>query len=105
MLIAAIGGCRDTLSLQVVIRGNWQLAFPNVFSPNGDGINEVWTPVGTGIRQIRMRIYDRWGRLLYEGAGPWRGDNAAEGVYTYLVEVELTDGSRFERAGTVTLLR
>jgi len=41
----------------------------NAFSPNGDGINDVWTPTGTGIRRVEMRIYDRWGKVMYQGTG------------------------------------
>jgi gliding motility-associated-like protein len=104
-LIAAIGDCRDTLTLTVEVLGSRQLIIPNVFTPNGDGINDVWIPVGAGIRRMDIRIYDRWGKILYQGAGPWRGEEAIEGVYTYVVDVEFLDGSRVNRAGTVTLLR
>lgn len=75
------------------------------FSPNGDGINDEWFPRGVGIQSVNMRIYDRWGKLLYQGSAPWRGDNAIEGVYTYIVQVTFVDGTAIERAGTVTLLR
>ncbi len=104
-LIAAIGDCRDTLTVTVEVLGSRQLIIPNVFTPNGDGINDVWIPVSAGIRRMDIRIYDRWGRVLYQGAGPWRGEEAIEGVYTYVVEVEFLDGSRVSRAGMVTLLR
>jgi gliding motility-associated-like protein len=104
-LIAAIGDCRDTLTVTVEVLGSRQLIIPNVFTPNGDGINDVWIPVGAGIRRMDIRIYDRWGKILYQGAGPWRGEEAIEGVYTYVVDVEFLDGSRVNRAGTVTLLR
>jgi hypothetical protein len=104
-LIAAIGDCRDTLTVTVEVLGSRQLIIPNVFTPNGDGINDVWIPVGAGIRRMDIRIYDRWGKILYQGAGPWRGEEAIEGVYTYVVDVEFLDGSRVSRAGTVTLLR
>ena len=104
-LIAAIGDCRDTLTVTVEVLGSRQLIIPNVFTPNGDGINDVWIPVGAGIRRMDIRIYDRWGKILYQGAGPWRGEEAIEGAYTYVVDVEFLDGSRVSRAGTVTLLR
>ncbi|MCS7154082.1 MAG: gliding motility-associated C-terminal domain-containing protein [Bacteroidia bacterium] len=104
-LIAGIEECRDTLTLQVVVRGQRQLVIPNVFSPNGDGINDEWFPKGSGIRTIQVQIYDRWGKLIYQGNTPWRGDNAIEGAYTYVVRVAFLDGTEIERAGTVTLLR
>jgi gliding motility-associated-like protein len=104
-VVAALGSCTDTLQVTVVVRGERQLVFPNAFTPNGDGINDRWAPIGAGIQRVEMRIYDRWGKLMYQGAGPWTGENAIEGVYTYVVEVTFTDGSRVQRAGTLTLLR
>ncbi|MCS7189431.1 MAG: gliding motility-associated C-terminal domain-containing protein [Bacteroidia bacterium] len=104
-VIGSVGECRDTLTIEVVILGERQLVIPTAFTPNNDGINDVWTPQGTGIQRLEMRIYDRWGKLLYQGEGPWRGENALEGVYTFVVRVTFIDGSSTERAGTVTLLR
>ncbi|MCS6896181.1 MAG: gliding motility-associated C-terminal domain-containing protein [Bacteroidia bacterium] len=104
-LVADIQGCRDTLTLRVIVSGQRQLIIPNAFSPNGDGINDVWFPQGAGIQSVQLRIYDRWGKLMYQGNSPWRGENAVEGVYTYVAEVTFIDGTQIERAGTLTLLR
>jgi gliding motility-associated-like protein len=90
---------------------------PNVFTPNGDGINDVLRPYNlSGVAQWRLEVWDRWGRRLFSGA--WQegwdgrtpeGSPASEGVYFYLLRLELLSGTGplryLERAGHVSLLR
>ncbi len=77
--------------------------FPTAFSPNGDGINDVFyiTNLPPG---CVFRVWNRWGRLLYDSASygnDWDGKNAPEGVYVYrLVE---PDGRQY--VGSVTIIR
>lgn len=111
LIVTSLEGCRDTATYRLVVRGT-ALYIPNVFSPNGDGINEVWQVSTQGFRQVRWQIYDRWGLLITEGQGSpirWdgtkQGQPCAEGAYVYLIELEKTDGSIERRAGTLTLLR
>lgn len=87
---------------------NPELTFPNVFTPNGDGVNDVWKPVFTGQQRFSYRIYDRWGIQLFQGSetdGGWNGTygnarNAIPGVYFYAVE----HGERIYK-GQLTLIR
>lgn len=99
-----------------------QLQLPNVFTPNGDGVNDVFKPIEgygnyspQGIVGIRSFIFDRSGRQLNVSTNPrnlWdgnaNGSPAAAGVYFYRVEIEV-EGRRRDnkiiRVGTVTLLR
>ncbi|MCS7161783.1 MAG: gliding motility-associated C-terminal domain-containing protein [Bacteroidia bacterium] len=85
---------------------------PNVFTPNGDGINDFLAPYNlSGIARWRLSIWDRWGQLVFQGGWqePWRGQEAVEGTYFYLLELHLFHGDgpplTFQRAGSVTLLR
>jgi gliding motility-associated-like protein len=90
---------------------------PNVFTPNGDGINDVLRPYNlSGVAQWRLQVWDRWGRQLFSGSWNegWNGQTpegnpAQEGVYFYLLRIELLSGNGplryLERAGHVTLLR
>lgn len=75
------------------------LLFPKAFSPNGDGINDKFFPVGntSKITNYSMRIYDRWGSLLFESKSPfdkWNGKNK-QGVSfptnTYFAKIRYTD--------------
>jgi gliding motility-associated-like protein len=93
------------------------LTIPNVFTPNGDGVNEgfgnFFGPAGLATpSQYRLRIYDRWGNQVYStDAAPQRwqgrheGQPASEGTYFYQLSYEQADGERVERSGEVTLLR
>ncbi|MDF1672623.1 MAG: gliding motility-associated C-terminal domain-containing protein [Vicingaceae bacterium] len=84
------------------------LIIPNVFSPNGDGENDLFKPYGTNISTLYMAIYNRWGELIYRSElinSGWDGRTTAgalctEGTYFYLIEV---NGETYK--GTVTMLR
>jgi hypothetical protein len=103
-------GCPDTLhytlSSEEVLRKS--LLVPNVFTPNGDGVNDVFRVLGAEECLLEMSIYDRWGNLLYTTrTAPFvwdgrvrNGELATEGAYVYLLRF-----SKFYRAGTVTLIR
>jgi len=85
---------------------------PNAFTPNGDGRNDYFGPVYmTDLAIIDFSVYNRWGKLVYQGAGPnaqWdgklKGKDMAQGVYTYRMEFRC-DGVRYSRKGDVALIR
>ncbi|MEI7725684.1 MAG: gliding motility-associated C-terminal domain-containing protein [Bacteroidota bacterium] len=64
--------------------------YPNAFTPNGDGLNDVFRPVGVNITKYKLLIFDRWGALIFEASdintgwdGYIKGQPAGPGVYTY----------------------
>ncbi len=81
---------------------------PNVFTPNGDGLNDTFKIVGEFPECVEsVLIFDRWGNLIFSSdsyLNAWNGNYkngpSPEGVYVYVVS-----GKRFKRFGTVTLLR
>ncbi|MCX7764351.1 MAG: gliding motility-associated C-terminal domain-containing protein [Bacteroidia bacterium] len=103
----------DTLELKV----SWcHGILPNVFTPNGDGINDLLRPYDlAGVSRWRLLIWNRWGEQVFAGDWnePWRGETSAgpapEGVYFYLLKLQLVSGKGppldFDRAGSITLLR
>lgn len=103
-------GCIDTLSYAVSSDAviSKALFIPNVFTPNGDGINDVFRIVGSVECVQELAIYDRWGRELYvTRVAPFvwdgrvkGGDMASEGAYVYVIRLR-----GITRAGTVTLVR
>jgi gliding motility-associated-like protein len=117
--IADENGCAasDTILLRVDRRRS--VYAPNVFSPNGDGENDLFTLFGDqSVKSFRaLRIYDRWGDCVYAAedlsrdnpGGGWNGTNKGEkappGVYVYWVEIEYVDGETEVVKGDVTLLR
>jgi gliding motility-associated-like protein len=90
-----------------------QVFIPNVFSPNGDGTNDLFSMrVGKDVTGIEMMIYDRWGKLVYQTNnlnkgwnGSYNGKDAEIGVYQYLIKVKYRDASVSTFKGDVTLLR
>lgn len=86
---------------------------PNAFSPNGDGVNDVFNVVTRLITDFEIAIYDRWGKLIYQARNQefgWNGqdgagDPAPEGAYVYVVQAVDWDGNSVRRSGSVTLLR
>jgi len=58
-------GCKDSTNKYVNIIHNLSFYVPQAFSPNGDGINDFFGPVGTGIEEIDFKIYDRWGKQVF----------------------------------------
>jgi gliding motility-associated-like protein len=113
-------GCTARDSVQVTIDDDPRMYIPNIFSPNGDGINDVW---GIAIDQLsaskieRLVIFDRWGNILRTASGIptanadelWDGKNnttpVGSGVYVYLLQLVLADGRVIARSGNVTVLR
>lgn len=90
--------------------------FPNIFTPNGDGVNDYFFPrsiLSRGLTSFSMSIYNRWGQLIYEtknteGLG-WDGkfNNEAQpqGVFVYVIEATFKDGQKLHKQGNVTLIR
>ena len=91
---------------------------PNTFSPNGDGQNDIFYPRGRGIAGIKaIRIFNRWGEVMYERKdfaindptagwdGTYQGKLLTPDVYVYIMEVLCNDNSIFNVKGNVTLLR
>ena len=85
---------------------------PNTFTPNGDGKNDFFYVYGNAIAKVRMQIYNQWGQFVFESLqqqvgwdGSFRGQIQPNGVYVYLIELVLTDGSTVKRKGTITILR
>ena len=106
-----IYGCRDTFYKTISIRYLFVFNTPTAFSPNHDGINDVFAPGGIGYGKYSMWIYNRWGELIYqtdEGKG-WDGTYAGEPVMTdvYAVRYKVKDfkGRNHYYSATFTLLR
>ncbi|MCC6722889.1 MAG: gliding motility-associated C-terminal domain-containing protein [Saprospiraceae bacterium] len=115
-----ICGAREA-NITVAYEDCRQVYFPSAFSPNGDGINDVFMPFDGGdVGIVRsLQVFDRWGELVFEfynfqpndlsAPGGWdgffKGKNASQGVYAWLAQVEFRDGFQQLLAGEVTLLR
>lgn len=109
------GNCIATDQITIVVTScGWELEMPNVFTPDGDNINDLFVPVKqNNITVKQFEIFNRWGNIMYSSSLPtivWdgksqSGDEASEGVYFYQLKFE--DGSLKEqqKQGFIHLLR
>ena len=106
-------GCSSESSAKSLKVLESSIEFPNVFTPNGDGVNDEFRPAFQSIKNYNIVIYNRWGRKVYESsdlAVGWDGKigngEAAPGVYFYVCEAEgYVKGERHRKKGSVTIIR
>ena len=113
------GGCTAHGHVTVFVVCNGANVFiPNTFSPNGDGVNDVFYPRGTGLFSIKtMRIFNRWGEVIFERngfmpndqSGGWdgtyKGRKLNPDVYVYTVEIVCDNSSTLTFKGNITLIQ
>jgi gliding motility-associated-like protein len=115
-----VNGCIATARLDVELERNRNVFVPNIFSPNDDDKNDFFAPFsGAGVKSINfMRIFDRWGELLYEKTGLLVGDDPTQGwdgkfngvyvqagIYVYIIDVTFEDGNTLVYRGDITVIR
>jgi gliding motility-associated-like protein len=112
-------GCTksDVLNIDLVCNSD-VMYIPNTFSPNGDGMNEIFYVRGKGISFIKsFRLFNRWGQEVFHRehiniddiAAGWNGNFNGKpqppGVYIYFIEAYCDTNEFFQLKGNVTLLR
>jgi gliding motility-associated-like protein len=116
MLIATnIYGCTDTVYRTISVTEEFTMYIPDVFTPNGDGLNDVFNVRGAGFVEegFEMLIFDRWGQLIYKTNdvykgwdGKVKGVDAKNDVYVYKIRCFTTvQNIKKEFVGHVTLYR
>lgn len=105
-------GCSVSDSLIVSVSSP-ELLVPTGFSPNGDGVNDVFTAFNKDLVKYNLQVYNRWGELVFESNDPkegWDGVYQSReqglGVYVWQCSYSFTDGTKMKTAkGNVTLVR
>ena len=105
-------GCKDTATLNLVVNKENNLFFPNTFTPNGDGQNDLFKVYGNNIKGLDMRIFNQWGQLIYQtndiNSG-WNGYSKGKlqpvGVYVFTVRLTLADNSIVNKTGAINLIK
>ena len=113
------GGCnaRDRISIYVLC-DNSNVFVPNTFSPNGDGVNDIFYPRGTGVFSVKsLRIFSRWGEVVFERAnfnandasfgwdGTYKGKKFSPDVFVYELEVLCSNNQSLVFKGNVALIK
>lgn len=106
--------CIDTAYKTIIVDPDFAFYVPNVFSPNGDGINDSFTGKGILIDEYEMRIFDRWGNMVFitkDLLEPWDGKAnygsgvAQQDVYVYVINLTDFKRKKHEYKGIVTLVK
>jgi gliding motility-associated-like protein len=106
-------GCNDTSTYAFRIADSSSVVMPNVFTPNGDGMNDIFRPRTTGLLALSGWIYTREGVLLYNWStvnGYWdgrttSGEPCTMGEYVAIIEATGFDGKTYKMQGMVSLFR
>ena len=114
LTVVNIAGCTNTAAGQVSVSGSVFYA-PTAFTPDGDGLNDVWIPVVLGASSYRLRIVNRWGELVwqtFDSETPWLGEKGDNGQFfcpngLYIWEAVWVDQIGYPRtkSGSVYLTR
>ena len=116
LIVSNAEGCRDTVIHNIIINDNFEFYAPNSITPNEDGYNDIFLPVGTGwdLDTYELMIFDRWGNMCFTTKDPklgWDGranggsESAASDVFVFKVELKDLNGSLHKYIGHVTLVK
>ncbi|MCC6410931.1 MAG: gliding motility-associated C-terminal domain-containing protein [Saprospiraceae bacterium] len=120
IVVEDINGCTDQDRVTVVVDRRKDIFAPNIFSPNDDGVNDIFhlfAKEGLVTNIKSFQIYDRWGDAIFERTdiqandpnvgwdGKFRGDKLQPGVYVWYAEITFRDGETILYEGDVTLMR
>lgn len=119
ILVKNEGGCfaRDNISVYVTC-DNSNVFVPNTFSPNGDGVNDIFYPRGSGVFRVKnLIIFNRWGQVVYQKGnfnandasagwdGTYKGQTLSADVFVYTLEVLCANNQSLVFKGNVSLIK
>ncbi len=116
LVVKSDHGCTDTIIRPLVVGEDFGIYVPNAFTPNGDGVNDIFQPKGFGVVEYELNIFDRWGEKVFstkeftEGwDGTFQGRKGSEIIkedtYTWLINCTSVFGKSHELKGHVTLMK
>lgn len=113
LYVQNIAGCLGTDDVFIKVYKGPTYYLPNAFSPNGDGLNDVFRPTPVGIvRTNYFRVFNRYGELMYDTKeyrkgwdGTFKGKKQDQGTYVWMISGLTRDGKTLEMKGTVILIR
>lgn len=114
LLVRDQRGCMDTACKALTIECLDELYIPNTFTPNNDGLNDIFRVVTPGgcLQKFSLLLYDRWGELIFKSEdvskgwnGTYKGVPAKEDIYVYLLDYTMSNKKARTRTGHITLMR
>ncbi|HHH52508.1 MAG TPA: gliding motility-associated C-terminal domain-containing protein, partial [Bacteroidetes bacterium] len=111
VLLTHLSGCTYSHTFTIDIKEK-ELTIPNIFTPDGDGINDIWRiDIPKNIKILSCSIFDRWGEKIYHTKneinwdGKYKSGSVLSGVYVYIIEYEDREGDKQVVVGDVTVVR
>ena len=103
----------ESVSNAVIVEKPYALYSPNAFSPDGDGINDLFKVSGQGMSDFQIEIYNRWGQMVYKSIdlsngwdGTFKGKNLPTGTYVYKIKTSKFGLEQIlVKSGSVALVR
>jgi gliding motility-associated-like protein len=107
--IAVVDACGNFSNDTVVfdVTNDCEVIIPNVFTPNGDGVNDAFKVTGNGIVEYSISIFNRWGTKVYESSNvtdSWTGGGNSDGTYFYILRAKTKNGKDYDKQGYIQLL-
>lgn len=107
----ADGSCEVYGDTYTVSIGASELRIPNAFTPNGDGVNDVWKVAYRSLLDFKCTIFDRYGNRIYHFSDPsqgwdgkYKGKTVGPGVYYYVIEAKGSDGKKYKKGGDINVV-
>ncbi len=112
-LVVTNNNCKDSTSILItVLDEEPEIEIPNVFTPNGDGINDVFKITAINTKSFSADIFNRWGTKLFSWSdittgwnGKTNGKEVTDGVYFYMIKITTSSDKDITKQGTVSLFR
>jgi gliding motility-associated-like protein len=112
LLVTYNQGCQVSASVQITVNGQPPVYVPNAFTPNGDGVNDVWYVYGTSIKDVKATVFNKWGEKVFESDdqsvgwdGTYKGQLQPPGVYVYIVDIVYLNGETATKQGSLSVIR
>ena len=116
--VTSIDGCSDEAEISIKVKKSRKFYYPNAFSPNDDGINDIfYITGGSEVRSIDLQVYNRWGSLVFDQKnlnirdinrgwdGKFNGRSVEVGVYVWKADITFIDDAIEVYSGDITLIR
>ncbi|WP_460514738.1 PKD domain-containing protein [Cyclobacterium sediminis] len=111
LMVTDFWGCETYDTFEIIIT-DYFLETPNVFTPNGDGVNDTYFPKFVHVDHLVFTVMNKWGEILYHSEdltdngwdGTYRGQKSSPGNYVYKLNYTTADGRDFSETGAFMLL-
>lgn len=104
--------CKNDFSVFIPASEDGSTYIPNAFTPNNDGINDVWFVVSTCAKSYKCSIFNRWGTKLIDLTainegwnGTYKGELVPDGIYVYVLELETYGHESIQKSGHISLVK